>query len=100
VISDLAKPIILKEVVHKDLTQKEKEGVIKQLWLEKQKEKVTVTNAEMMLLYNEKKEKALSINPQAEIPKYLMIANKLKREIIERKITKKLMKQAKVEINF
>ncbi len=97
-ITDLAKPIIVKQEAYKQLTKKEKEGVLRQVWLEKQKSSIEVSSDEMLALYEEKKTQSLAINLNAVIPPYLSIGKQLKNEIIEKKITQKLMKDVEIEI--
>ena len=100
VITDLAKPIILKNIVEHNVTQAEKEGVLKQVWLEKQKSTIQVSNEEVVALYEAKKRQALQQNANADVPKYLTVARNLRSEIVEKRITQNLMKDAKIEINF
>lgn len=99
-IIDLARPIVLKTIVENNLTIEEKDGIVRQVWLDKQNRSIEVTNDEMLALYEEKKTKALAINPNAVIPRYMSIGSQLKGEIIEKKITQGLMKDVKIEINF
>jgi len=99
-IGDLAKPIVLKSIVETNLTREEKDGILRQLWLEKQKQNIDVSSDDMLALYEAKKAKSLSANPNAVIPEYLAVGEQLKSELIEKKITQKLMKDVKIEINF
>jgi len=99
-IRDLARPIVLKSEVDMNLTTEERDGILRQVWLEKQKSSIKVTNDEMLALYEEKKSQSLAVNPNAVIPAYLTIGKQLKSEVIEKKITQKLMKDVKIEINF
>ena len=99
-ITDLARPIVLKSEVDMNLTAEERDGILRQVWLEKQKSTIDVTNDEMLTLYEEKKAQSLAVNPNAVIPAYLTIGKQLKSEVIEKKITQKLMKDVKIEINF
>ena len=99
-LSDLAKPIVLKYIAEAELTREEKDGILRQMWLEKQKHKITISNDEMMALYEKKKKKSLAINPNAVIPPYLTIGDQLKSELLENKITQKLMKDVIIDIKM
>lgn len=99
-ISDLARPLVLQSVVETNLTVEEKDGILRQAWLEKQKRTMEVTSDEMLSLYNDKKTKALALNPNAVIPPYLTLGEQLKSEMIEKKITQKLMKDVNIQINL
>jgi len=99
-IGDLAKPIVLKNIVETNLTREEKDGILRQFWLEKQKQSIDVSSDDMLALYEAKKAKSLATNPNAVIPEYLTVGEQLKSELIEKKITQKLMKDVEIEINF
>lgn len=99
-INDLARPIVIRDVADANLTDKEKDAALKQLWLRKQKANIEVTNEEMLALYEAKKAKALAENPNAEIPAYISLGEVLKNEIFEKKIMSTLMKDVKIEVNY
>ena len=99
-VQDLARPIVIRGAVESNLTEVEKEGVLKQMWLEKQRASITVSGEEMLALYEIKKEKTLATNPQAQIPPYMTLGDSLKNEILEKKIMIKLMKDANITVNY
>lgn len=98
-IKDLARPIIIKEVAKKEIPEAEQEKIFAQLWLEKERQKIEVSNDEMQALYEAKKAKALEVNPNAQIPPYISIGENLKNEIIEMKMTESLMKDVNITVN-
>ena len=99
-VKDLARPMLVKQAVSKDLTQEEKDAVLSQFWLQKQRAETEVTNDEMLALYEAKKAKALALNPQAEIPPYISLGDALKKEIIKKKIMDTLMKDVNITVNI
>ena len=99
-IQDLARPIILREAVESNVTEVEKEAIFKQMWLEKQRATIEVSNDEMLALYEAKKEKALAANPQAKIPPYISLGDNLKNEILEQKLMANLMKDVNITVNY
>ena len=99
-ITELARPILLEEAIDKNVTEVEKEAVLSQFWLQKQRATTKVTNDEMLALYEAKKAKALAVNPQAKIPPYISLGDNLKKEIIEKKIMSNLMKDVNITVNF
>jgi len=99
-IQDLARPIILKDAVDSNLTEVEKETIFKQMWLEKQRATIEVTNDEMLALYEAKKAKTLAANPQAQIPPYIALGDNLKNEILEQKMMANLMKDVNITVNY
>jgi len=99
-VEDLARPIILSGAIEEELTEEEKEGVLKQMWFEKQRETTEVSGEEMLALYEVKKQKTLARNPQAKIPSYLSLGDSLKNEILEKKIMINLMKDVNITVNY
>jgi len=99
-IQDLARPIMLREAVESNVTEVEKEAIFKQMWLEKQRATIEVSNDEMLALYEAKKEKALAANPQAKIPPYISLGDNLKNEVLEQKMMGNLMKDVNITVNY
>ena len=100
VINDLARPMVIKVAIYTELTEEEKEGIFKQLWLEKVGSTIKVLPEEMLALYENKKTKILAQNPQAKVPAYISLGNVLKNEILEQKIIKKVTKDINITINY
>jgi len=99
-IKELARPMILQDAIGQNLTEEEKEAVLSQAWLQKQRATTKVTNDQMLALYEVKKAKALAVNPQAQIPPYISLGENLKNEIIEKKIMAELMEDVNITVNF
>ncbi|HHD79567.1 MAG TPA: hypothetical protein ENK98_08070 [Epsilonproteobacteria bacterium] len=99
-IKELARPIVLQADIDQNLTKDEKEAVLSQAWLQKQRATTKVTNEQMLALYEAKKAKALAVNPQAQIPPYISLGENLKNEIIEKEIMAHLMKNVNITVNF
>ncbi len=99
-IKDFARPIVVQENIEKNLTEIEKDAVLSQVWLQKQRATIKVTNEQMLALYEATKAKALAANPQAQIPPYISLGDKLKNEIIEKEIMTNLMKDVNITVNF
>ncbi len=99
-IEDLARPIVIKDAVENNITEEEKEAIYTQMWLEKQRATIEVSSEEMLALYELKKEKALALNPQAQIPHYMSLGESLKNEILEQKMMENLMKDVNITVNY
>jgi len=100
VVTDLARPMVIENAIYSELTEEEKEGILKQLWLEKVGSTIKVLPEEMLALYENKKTQMLVENPQAKVPSYLSLGNILKNEILEQKIIKKVTKDINITINY
>lgn len=98
-VDDLAKPIVIRQAVENEISQEDKEGILKQLWLEKKRASIVVTPEEMLSLYESKKAQSLVENPQAKIPPYISLGERLKNEIVEQRIMSEVMKDVNITIN-
>lgn len=99
-IEDLARPIVVKYEIDNNITKEEKEEVFKQMWVEKQRANIEVSSEEMLALYELKKEQALAVNPNAQVPHYMSLGNSLKNEILEQKMMASLMKDVNITVNY
>lgn len=99
-VNDLARSFVINTNVSMDITQMEKDEIFKQMWLEKQRKTIDVSSDEMLTLYEYKKKQTLANNPQAVIPQYMSIGQKLKNEIIENKIMNNITKDINITIFY
>jgi hypothetical protein len=97
-LQDLARPIMIELAINEDIVEEEKNAFIKQIWIEKRRAEVTVSNAEMLAFYEDTKKKALAQNAQAVIPSYMSLGARIKNQVIEKKIIDELMVDVKVEV--
>ena len=99
-VEDLARPIVILDAIENDIFPEEKENIFKQAWLEKQRGVINVTADEMLKLYEKKKAQSLAVNPQAQIPPYISLGNRLKNEIFEQKVMFNIMKDVNITIDY
>ena len=99
-IKDLARPILFQQAAENNVSIEEKEAIFKQMWLEKQRASIEVSNEDMLALYEAKKTKALTVNPKAQIPAYMSLGASLKNEVIEKKMMENLMKDVNITVNY
>jgi len=97
-IEDLAKPIVINNLANNEISNEEKEKIFSQVWLQKKRESTEVTNDEMLLAYEEMKKVVLAKNPQAVIPPYISLGDKLKGQVLEQKIMSELNKNMEIVI--
>ena len=98
-VKELSLSILMASKVKKELSEKEKEGVYVAAWMRKQAAKVTVTDVEVQALYDQMKQKAMERNTNNDlIPPFDSVKNKMKRQLVEKKIMDGLMKDVKVEV--
>jgi len=99
-VKELALPILIASKAKKELSEQEKEAVFVSAWMHKQASKVTVTDAEVQAFYDQLKKKTMERNSGNNIiPPFDSIKNKMKSQMIEKKIMDKLMQNVKIEVN-
>ncbi|AKF24478.1 hypothetical protein YH65_03030 [Sulfurovum lithotrophicum] len=98
-VRELSLPLLMASQAKKELSEQEKEGAYVSAWIRKQAAKVTVTDAEVQMLYNQLKQKAMERNATNTIlPPFESVKNKMKSQILEKKIMDGLMKDVKIEV--
>jgi len=97
-IKELALPMLIADRAKKELSAEEKEAIYVSTWMRKQASKVSVSDEEVYALYTQLKEKAMQRNGNNIIPPFESIKNKMKSQILEKKIMSGLMKNAKIEV--
>jgi len=99
-IKELSLPVLIASKAKKELSEQEKEAVFVSAWMHKQASKVTVTDAEVEAFYDQLKQKMMAHNTGNNIiPPFDSIKNKMKSQMIEKKIMDKLMQNVKIEVN-
>lgn len=98
-VKDLARPIVLNAAMEREVSDKEKEMVYQQIWIEKQRANIVVSTDEMMMVYNGMKQQALAENARAIIPPFITLGKQLKMKVIENKIMMNLLKNVKIKVS-
>jgi len=98
-IKELALPMLIADRAKKELSAEEKEAIYVSTWMRKQASKVSVSDEEVYALYTQLKQQATERNSgNRMIPPFESIKNKMKSQILEKKIMSGLMKDAKIEV--
>jgi hypothetical protein len=99
VIQDLVRPVLLANEAQNNMTEEEKALLFRQVWIDKQMAKTEVSNEEMLAFYESMKKETLAKNPNAKIPPYISLGDRLKKQVLEKKIIEKLMKGVEIVVN-
>ena len=98
-IKELALPMVMADKAGKELSKQEKEAVYVSTWMRKQAKKISVSDEEVQALYDQLKQQAMERNTTNNIvPPFESIKNKMKAQMIEKKIMSGLMKDVKIEV--
>jgi hypothetical protein len=97
-IRELALPKIILAEAKKELSTQEKESAYSRAWMQKQIANTKVTDDEIHRIYLQMKQDALDHNATQQIPPYEAIKERLRMQIIDRKVIGKLMKNINITI--
>jgi len=99
-VKELALPMLMADKARKELSDQEKEAVYVSIWMRKQASRISVSDEEVQALYDQLKQRAQERNATNNIiPPFDSIKNKMKAQMLEKKIMKGLMKDVKIEVS-
>jgi len=97
-IDEVALPVLISDAAEKELSAEEKQSVFSSMWMRKEASTVAVSDAQVMDAYNQLKKEALDRNVTRPLPEFNLIKERLRMQVIERSIVKKLVDDAKIEV--
>ena len=98
IIQELSLPILALDSAEKELSAEEKEELYKRIWMQQEASKLKITDEQVQAVYDQLKQRAVESNNTANIPTFDSIKDKLKSQIIEKKIIDILMKDVKIKV--
>jgi len=97
-IKEMALPKIIAKKAKSELTQREKESVYSRIWMQQQIAKTVVNEDEIHGIYLQMKQNAIDHNSTQKIPEYEAMKERIKMQVIDRKVIGKLMKDIDIQI--
>ncbi len=97
-IQELALPILALDAAKKELTPLEKETVFNRTWMQKEAAKTQITDDDVRVIYDKLKQESSDHNDTRPIPPFDAIKNRLKMQMVEKKIMTEIMKDAKITV--
>ncbi len=98
IIEELSLPILALDSAEKELSAEAKEDLYKRIWMQQKASKLIITDAQVQAVYDQLKQRSEENNNTANIPTFDSIKDKLKSQMIEKKIIDKLMKDVKIKV--
>jgi hypothetical protein len=80
------------------LSKEEQESVYGRAWMQKQARKITISDDEVIGVYNQLKKDYEENNASMNIPPFDKIKNRLKAQMVEKRVIGTLMKDVKITI--
>ncbi len=97
-IQEMALPILALDSAQKELSVEEKEAVYARMWMQKEALKIKITDEQIKEVYNQLKQQSQENNSTANIPTFESIKDKMKIQMIEKKMIGKLMKDVEIKV--
>ena len=97
-IREMAFPIVLLKVAKKELTADEIQNAYNNLWMQKTASKVNIKDDEARVIYDKIKQKSLDNNNTNPIPEFEVIKDRLKSQILEKRLIGNLMKDVTIKV--
>ncbi len=97
-MQELALPILALDAAKKELTPLEKETVFNRTWMQKEAAKTQITDDDVHVIYDKLKQESADHNDTRPIPPFDAIKNRLKMQMVEKKIMTEIMKDVKITV--
>jgi len=97
-VHEMALPMMILVKAQKDLSEKEKEAVYSRVWMKKEASKIVIADEEVLVTYNQLKQKYVENNNSMAIPSFDQIKPKLRLQMIEKIMVDNVMKDANIKI--
>ena len=97
-ISEMAFPMMVLDAARKELSEEEIQSVYNRVWMKKEAQKIAINDEDILKVYNQIKQDALDHNETKPIPPYDAIKDRLKMQMIEKRMMSNLMKDVKIEV--
>lgn len=97
-VTELSFPILILDAAKKELTSEEKQAIYTQVWMKKEALKITVTDEQALLAYDEILKQAREQNATEGLPPFDKVKDKLILQVMEKEIIAKLLRNATIEV--
>ncbi len=98
IIQEMALPILASQSAEKELSFKEKETIYVRLWMQKEATKIKITDDQIKEVYDKLKQQSEESSSSKPIPSFESIKDKMRSQMIEKRMMTDLMKDAKITI--
>ncbi|PHS38189.1 MAG: hypothetical protein COB07_09185 [Sulfurovum sp.] len=97
-IQELALPILVMDAAKKELSEEEKQMVYNRTWMQKEASKITITDEQALAVYGQLKKQSEENNSTTAIPPFDSIKERLKSQMLEKKMIGKLMENVEIKV--
>ncbi len=97
-IQELSLPILALDAAQKELSAQEKQSVYSRVWMQKEASKITITDEQALVVYDQLKKQSEENNSTAAIPPFDSIKDRLKSQMIQKSLIGKLMENVEIKV--
>jgi hypothetical protein len=97
-IQELSLPLLALDAAKKELPAKEKQMIYNRAWMQKEASKITITDEQALAVYNQLKKQSEENNSTTAIPPFDSIKDRLKSQMLEKKLIGKLMENVEIKV--
>ena len=97
-LQEMSIPTLASDAAKKELSEQEKLAISTRVWMQKESNKIKVSDAQIKEIYNQMLERAKAAQNNKPIPSFDSIKDRMKMQIVEKQIVSKLMKDVKIKI--
>ena len=97
-IQEFALPILALDEANKELNELQKQTVYTRVWMQKEASQIVIKDEEIRTVYDQLKQESVDNNDTRTIPTFEAIKDRLRMQMVERRIMSELMKDVKIEV--
>ncbi len=97
-VKELSVPLLAADAAQKGLTPLEKQTALARMLVQKEAQKITIKDEEAKRIYKQMTQQRLLNHGAQKIPPFKQIKERLKAQIIEKRVMAQLMKDVKIEV--
>lgn len=97
-LQEFALPILALDEANKELNDLQKQTVFTRVWMQKEASKIEIKDEEIHAVYDQLKQQSVDNNDTRAIPAFEAIKDRLRMQMVERRIMSELMKDVKIEV--
>jgi len=97
-VYELSLPLLVLDAAKKELSDLEKQAVYTRTWMKKEALATTITDEQVLVVYNKITKQAQENNATAPVPPFESIKDRLKLQMMEKTIVGKLMKDVEIKV--
>jgi len=97
-LREMGLPYLAYDAAKKELTPLEKETILNRTWMQKEARNIEIKDDEVRVIYDQLKQRSIDTNSTKPIPEFDAIKDRLRMQMIEKKMMSKLMKDVQITV--